>query len=205
MCVRTGSRRLLEYTYRLTVCSSPERETHDENLGWVRRFLPDSIDRHDTHSSNALRFQSACLSVCWNPYYKLSTFLYCSGHKVYKTELTPLFYALSFLLPLFSSLSTSALLRLRGMPLVEALHYKPEGRGFDSRWVTGIFHWLDLSGRTMTLESAQPLTEMSARNISWGVKVDGAYGLQPGHPHVPPVLKFWEYQPTRALTDCPGL
>ena len=130
------------------------RERHDENLGWVRRFLPDSIDRHDTHSSNAQRFQSACLSVCWNPYYKLSTYLYCSGHKVYKTELTLLFYVLSFLLPLLSSLSTSALLRLKGMPLVEALHYKPEGRGFDSRWFTSIFHWLHPSGHKMTLELA---------------------------------------------------
>ena len=181
------------------------RERHDENLGWVRRFLPDSIDRHDTHSSNAQRFQSACLSVCWNPYYKLSTNLYCSGHKAYKTELTPLFYVLSFLFPLLSSLSTSALLRLRGTPLVEALHYKPECRGFDSRWVTGIFHSLDPSAHTMTLEWAQALTEMSTRNISWGVKVAGAYGWKPCHPHVPSALKFWEYQPPRALRDCPGL
>lgn len=116
------------------------RERHDENLGWVRRLLPDSIDRHYTNSSNAQRFQSACLSVCWNPYYKLSTYLYCSGHKVYKTELTPLFYVLPFLLPLFSSLSMSALHRLRGRPLVEATHYKREARGFDSRWITGIFY-----------------------------------------------------------------
>ena len=37
--------------------------------------------------------------------------------------------------------------------LVEALRYKPEGRGFDS-------------GRTMALGSTQPVTEMSTRNIS---------------------------------------
>ena len=47
--------------------------------------------------------------------------------------------------------------------LVEALCYKPEGRGF-----TGIFHWHNPSGRTMALQSAQPPTEMSTRNISWG-------------------------------------
>ena len=46
--------------------------------------------------------------------------------------------------------------------LVEALRYKSEGRGFDD--VIGIFH----SGRTMTLGSTQPLTEMSTGNISWG-------------------------------------
>ena len=46
--------------------------------------------------------------------------------------------------------------------LVEALCYKPEGRGFDS-------------SRTMALELTKPLTEMSNRNISWGgVKVAGA-------------------------------
>jgi hypothetical protein len=36
--------------------------------------------------------------------------------------------------------------------------------------VSRIFHWYNPSGRTMVLESTQPLTEMSTRNISWGVK-----------------------------------
>jgi len=31
-----------------------------------------------------------------------------------------------------------------------------------------IFHWHNPSGRTMTLGLAQPLTEMSTRNIPWG-------------------------------------
>jgi hypothetical protein len=53
--------------------------------------------------------------------------------------------------------------------LVEALRYKPEGRGFDSRWC----HWNNPFGRTMALGSTQPLTEMSTRNISWGVKAAG--------------------------------
>jgi hypothetical protein len=41
--------------------------------------------------------------------------------------------------------------------LVEALRYKPEGRGFDSKW-----------------KFFQPLTEMSIRNISWGVRAAGS-------------------------------
>jgi hypothetical protein len=53
--------------------------------------------------------------------------------------------------------------------LVEALCYKPEGRGFDSRWC----HW-NYSGRTMALEVTQPLTEMSIRNVSWGIRAAGA-------------------------------
>jgi cobalamin biosynthesis protein CobD/CbiB len=40
--------------------------------------------------------------------------------------------------------------------------------------VTGIFLWHNPSGCTMALGSIQPLTEMSTRNISWGVKVAGA-------------------------------
>jgi hypothetical protein len=48
--------------------------------------------------------------------------------------------------------------------LVEALRYKPERRGFDSRWC----HWNNRFSRTMTLGSTQPLTEMSTRNRSWG-------------------------------------
>jgi len=52
--------------------------------------------------------------------------------------------------------------------LVEALRYKPEGGGFHSDGITGIFHWHNPSGRTMALGLTQPLTEMSTRNISWG-------------------------------------
>ena len=59
--------------------------------------------------------------------------------------------------------------------LVEALHYKPEGRGFDSRWCNWNFY--NPAGRTIALGLTQPLTEMSTNNISWGggVKAAGAY------------------------------
>ena len=40
--------------------------------------------------------------------------------------------------------------------------------------VTGIFHWHNPSGSTMALGSTQPLTEMSTRNTSCGVKAAGA-------------------------------
>jgi hypothetical protein len=39
---------------------------------------------------------------------------------------------------------------------------------------TGIFHLRNPSGRTMDLGSTQLLTEMSTRNISWGLKTAGA-------------------------------
>jgi len=52
--------------------------------------------------------------------------------------------------------------------LVEAQRYKPEGRGFDSRWCHRP------SGRAMALGLTQPLTEMHTRNFSRGVKVTGA-------------------------------
>ena len=55
--------------------------------------------------------------------------------------------------------------------------------------VTGIFHWQNPSGRTMALGLTQPLTEMSTRNISCGVKAAGAYDWQPYHLHVLIVLK----------------
>jgi len=41
-------------------------------------------------------------------------------------------------------------------------YYKPEGRGFDSRWCP------------MALGLTQPLTEISTRSISGGVKMAGA-------------------------------
>jgi hypothetical protein len=55
----------------------------------------------------------------------------------------------------------------RGGVTVKALRYKPAGRGFDSRWCQ-IFQWHNPAGHTMTLQSTQPLTEMSTRCISWG-------------------------------------
>jgi hypothetical protein len=42
---------------------------------------------------------------------------------------------------------------------VAALRYKLGGRGSDSSWGHEIFHWINTSGRTMTLGSTQPLTE----------------------------------------------
>ena len=36
----------------------------------------------------------------------------------------------------------------------------------------------------MAVGSTQPLTEMSTRDISWGVKAADAYGWQPCHLHV---------------------
>jgi hypothetical protein len=50
--------------------------------------------------------------------------------------------------------------------LVEALRYKSEGRGFDSR--------RNPSGRIMALGLTQPVTEMSTNNISWGIKAASA-------------------------------
>jgi ribosomal protein L32 len=44
--------------------------------------------------------------------------------------------------------------------------------------VIGIFHWLNPSGRTMALESTQPLTDTSTRDISWRVKAADANGWQ---------------------------
>jgi hypothetical protein len=48
----------------------------------------------------------------------------------------------------------------RGGVVIEALRYKPEGRGFDSRLYHWIFSLTNLSGRTMALGSTQPLTEI---------------------------------------------
>ena len=60
--------------------------------------------------------------------------------------------------------------------LVKALRYKSEGCGFDSQWCHWDFSWTYPSGRSMALGLTQPLTEMSTRNIYWGVKAAGAYG-----------------------------
>jgi hypothetical protein len=68
--------------------------------------------------------------------------------------------------------------------------------------VTEIFLWLNPSGRTMAVVSAQPPTEMSTRNDSWGVEAASAQGWQRYRIHMPIV---WEPQTFRGLEACPGL
>jgi len=93
--------------------------------------------------------------------------------------------------------------------LVEALRYKPEGRRFDSPW----FHWIfsltpSRLDRTMILESTRPLTEMSTRNISGGIKTAGAKGWQPYYLHLPIVRKSESLtllQPSGSVQACIGI
>jgi hypothetical protein len=54
------------------------------------------------------------------------------------------------------------------MQLVEAEQHNTEGCGFDFRGGSLGFFLLIPSGRTMAVRSTQPLTEMRARNVSWG-------------------------------------
>jgi hypothetical protein len=60
----------------------------------------------------------------------------------------------------------------------------------------------------MALGSTQPVTEMSTRNIFWGVKAAGAYGCQPYHLHVPIVLKSGRLnllEPSGPVEACNGI
>jgi hypothetical protein len=50
---------------------------------------------------------------------------------------------------------------------VESLRYKPEGRGFDSRFINVIFHAHNPSCRTIVLKLTQSPTQIGTRNISW--------------------------------------
>jgi hypothetical protein len=54
-----------------------------------------------------------------------------------------------------------------------SVRYISEGREFDSRWCHWNFSLLNPSDRTIVLGSTQPLTEMSTRDISWGIKSAG--------------------------------
>ena len=59
----------------------------------------------------------------------------------------------------------------------------------------------------MALGLTQPLTEMSNRNISWGVKAAGVYGWQPYHIPVPIVLKSGSLnllEPSGPVQACDG-
>jgi hypothetical protein len=74
--------------------------------------------------------------------------------------------------------------------------------------VTENFHWHHPSGHTMTVGSTQPLTEMSTKNISWGLNAVGANGWQPYHLHVPIVLKSGSLnflETSGPVHDCNGI
>ena len=58
--------------------------------------------------------------------------------------------------------------------LVEALRYKPEGHGFDSRCCHWNFHCHNPSRRTMVLRSIQPPTRHEYQEYFLGVKAAGA-------------------------------
>jgi len=58
--------------------------------------------------------------------------------------------------------------------LAETLRYKPEDSEFNYQRRSGIFHWHNPSGPTITLGSTHPLTEVRTWNVSWGVKAVGA-------------------------------
>ena len=66
---------------------------------------------------------------------------------------------------------------------VEALSYRPEGRGFDSRWC----HW--------NFSLTHPLTEMGTRNISWGSKGGRCVRLITLPSSCADCLEIWEPQP----------
>jgi len=63
--------------------------------------------------------------------------------------------------------------------LVEVLRYKPKVAASIPDGVIEIFLWRDTSSRTTALRPTLPLTEISTRNISWGVKAAGVYSWQP--------------------------
>jgi len=85
--------------------------------------------------------------------------------------------------------------------LVEALRYKPEGRGFDSRWC----HWNFSSTQSFRSHYGPGVDSASNRNeyqeYFLGVKAAGAYGSQP----CADCLEIWEPQPPGTLKACPGL
>ena len=98
---------------------------------------------------------------------------------------------------------------LNSVQLVEALRYKSEGRRFDSRWLHWIFSLTPSGiGRTMTVDPTRPLTEMSTRDISGGIKTAGAKGWQPYYLHSPIVRKSESLsllEPSGSVQACTGI
>ena len=65
-----------------------------------------------------------------------------------------------------------------------------------------VFGWSIVMSCTMALGLTHPVTEMSTRNISLGVKAVGLITLPPS---CADCLEIWEPQPPGTLWACPGL
>ena len=88
--------------------------------------------------------------------------------------------------------------------MVEDLHYKPEGRGFGSRWRHWKFSLLNPSGSTTALGSTEPLKEMSIRNVLGG-KGGRCIGLTTLQLSCADFLEIWKSEPPGNLRDSQGL
>ena len=72
--------------------------------------------------------------------------------------------------------------------------------------VIGIFHWHNPSGRIVALEMTQTVTDMSAKNISWGGGKGGrCLRLTNLPPSCAESLEIWEPEPPGNLRECPDL
>ena len=89
--------------------------------------------------------------------------------------------------------------------LVEALHYKPEGCGFISRWC----HWNFSLTQSIWLHCGPGVDSASNRNeyqeYFLGGKGSWCIGLTTWPPSCADCLEIWEPHPSGTLRVCPGL
>src|SRR5215475_112494 len=88
--------------------------------------------------------------------------------------------------------------------LVEALRYKSEGRGFDSRW----YHWNFSLTKSFRPQYGPGVDSASNRNEYQGYFLGGKGGQCIGltlPPSCAVCLEIWESQTLGTLRPCPGL
>ena len=89
--------------------------------------------------------------------------------------------------------------------LVEALRYKPEGRGFDSRWC----HWNFSLTSSFRPRYGPGINSVSNRNEYQEYFLEGKGGRCVGLTTLPPLcadcLEIWDPQTPGTLRACPGL
>jgi hypothetical protein len=79
-------------------------------------------------------------------------------------------YVLNWHIDTLLMVSTVSLLFVTILPYVILKHHCATSRkvaGWIADWVIGIIHWFNPFGRSMALDSTEPLTEVSTRSISW--------------------------------------
>jgi hypothetical protein len=187
VCPNVTSEKIIN-TYHYTFPSRRHTKTSWDNFNFVRSRLnlAHGISKcRNTYYSDCLH-QNRKPSVVFIPtheikiqqklsWHRYAFYTFCDHNAIphFRTKERVLNWHIDILL----TVSTVSLLFVTILPYLILKHHCATSRkvaGWIPHWLIAIIHCFNPFGRSMALESTEPLTEVSTRSISWGLKAVGA-------------------------------